>query len=687
MSKNLLLSGFVVVFLCLFMASSVFAFDVGGYLYATETSANVQNSTITSGGSQYTLYTISGKAAMLVKGENIVQSQDEIASVFKSKCSASGYPTAAELEDIKTLATTYNASRNSDLGYGPNEYRCIVTTGQNIVDCVDIDSCQAACSSAGITQGSCGRLLAGYGYGMVYSLLDYANARRGMDGNLTTISNFVSELKVGNVDQVTFDIYDKVDKLYTATANLKAAGENLTANKIFVHWSYGGYYLCTTPVLDNASIASAVTKSGALRVKASCFSTITADAKQILNNTLDRVDYHFNVRQKAASQTDFTTLMNEYNDLTANATQIVIFFNVSEINQSMNKIEGYSQAYYTYASASNYDAASEQIINIRSELEVLKSKIADANAAYAVIGAAREPALASVEKLNILIEPTDITLSSEKDAVLSNFNKLEANLSAKVQYSSASALAQQYTAIVDQAKVIINKKKDLEAAKVSNVFSDFSRGISLTVLNAVSDPLGVREEEKRTWMSVLPMMSISIIDIVVLAIIFILFFFIVWNRTKDFLRSKILKTWIIIFAFIILVILGLSYAFISLMETAIGPTSYFGFASHLATSDSVYIFIEYSSSASTAAIGGCASQVEAALNASNKTVTVVNVVDGVCKDQVYSACLTQVGDVPMIKLRYAKTNSTVFYTFYRIESDVSGDAAYFNKCTIATLLK
>jgi copper chaperone CopZ len=122
------------------------------------------------------------------------------------------------------------------------------------------------------------------------------------------------------------------------------------------------------------------------------------------------------------------------------------------------------------------------------------------------------------------------------------------------------------------------------------------------------------------------------------------------------------------------------------MSDAIGPVSYLNFASHLASSDSVYLFVEYSSSASTVSIANCADKVEAALTAAGKTVTKVNVIDGVCQDQLYSECLTQVGGNPLVKLKYATTDSSIFYTFYKIEGVVAGDAKYFNECAIADLI-
>ncbi|MEM2974032.1 MAG: hypothetical protein QW112_00165, partial [Candidatus Micrarchaeia archaeon] len=79
-------------------------------------------------------------------------------------------------------------------------------------------------------------------------------------------------------------------------------------------------------------------------------------------------------------------------------------------------------------------------------------------------------------------------------------------------------------------------------------------------------------------------------------------------------------------------------------------------------------------------------KVESVLTARGKSVTVTPVVDGVCRDVLYSECLTQVGDTPIIKLKYGKTNSTQFYTFYKIEAIVSGDAQYLSKCSIAELL-
>jgi predicted nucleic acid-binding Zn-ribbon protein len=538
-----------------------------------------------------------------------------------------------------------------------------------------------------VTQGSCGQLLAGYGYGLANSLVSYAESRHNMNGNSTLVVNLVSELKaVSSVNQLTFNVFDKIDQLYTATADMKAAGDSMLANKLFIHYLESGYYICTPIPLDTASITSAVTDASAIKANAACFASLDSSATDLLNNTLDRMDYRLNVRQKEVYQTEFTSLMSEYNLLAENATQILTIFNSSEINQSMSNIENYSAAYYQYTSAQNYEAAGQEVANIRGEIENLESSLATVNEAYSGIGAARDSASAAIEKLTILVASTDNSLASERNAVINNFNQLESSISSKISYSSASGFADQYNSIAIQANSVINKQKDLDAGKVGNIFSDFARETSLAVLNTISDPLGVREEEKRTWMSIIPTIVISILDILILAIISLGFFVLVWNRTKDFLKSKVIRTWAIIFVFIVVLLLGLSYALNSLIVASIGPTSYFDFMTHLTPSDSAYIFVEYSSSTDSASISNCASKIESALTASGKTATIVNVVDGVCKDTLYSECLLQVGSTPIINLKYAKTNSTAFYTFYKIESDISGDDSYFDECTFATLV-
>ena len=686
MSKHAISYGPAIVFIMMLVAAS-FAFNVGDYLYATETSANVQESTISAAGTAYTLYAISGRNAMLVSGNDIIQSQEGIAAVLNSNCFSTSYPSASDLDDIQRNATQYDASRNADAGMGPAEYRCIVTTGQNIVECVDTASCQAACSSAGITQGSCGRLLAGYGYPMVDSLLSYANARRYMAGNLTLITSLVSELKsVSSISQLTFNVSSKTAELYDAVSGLKSAGDNLLANKIFIHYSYGGYYLCIPPNLDTIAIDDAMSKASSVKTAGACFANSELEAANIVSNTADRVDYYLNVKQKASIAADFSSLMEIYNSITENVTNIITIFNAPEINESISYIENYTSAYYAYNSAQNYAAAGEQVNKIRTELDTLQASIAGANSAYATLGDSRDAATASVEKMKILVEANDAVLASEKATILNNYNRLEAQLAGKITYNDVQAMAEQYAAVTTQADALIAKKSEIEAGKVTNVFSDAARGVSLALLNAISDPLGVREEEKRTWMTIIPLMVISIFDIVLLAIIFLVFFFVVWNKTKVFLRAKVLGTWGLIFAFIIIVVLGLSFALNSLMTDAIGPTSYLSFASRMGASDSAYLFVEYSSSASTVSIADCADKVEAALTATGKTITKVNVIDGVCQDQLYSECLLQVGGNPLIKLKYASTNSSTFYTFYKIEGIIAGDAKYFNECAIADLI-
>ncbi|MEM2974031.1 MAG: hypothetical protein QW112_00160, partial [Candidatus Micrarchaeia archaeon] len=472
---------------------------------------------------------------------------------------------------------------------------------QNIIDCYDVTTCQAACSSAGVTQGTCGRLLAGYGYGLVYALLYYAESRHNMDSNMTAIIADVSHLKgITKAEQVTPEIAAKFDSLYNHTVSLKAAGDSMLSNLIFVHYLSGGYYLCLPPPLENNSINSAVSKSFDMKTRTACFGTLNSDADALLNNTQNRINYYINVKQKASIASDFQELMDRYNSISGNVTGILSVFEVPDIRASVANIENYSAMYYIYTSAQNYEAAAGQVDLLAKEVENLASLIVDANAAYSILSTSRNRAIKNLDRLNLVISPSDSSITAERDALIVKFNMLEANLSAKISYSDVPALAEQYDVLAGQAQQLTNKLGELEAGKVSNIFSNFARGMSLAILNAISDPLGVREDEKRTWMSIIPTMFILIVDIIVLAVIALAFFFLVWRRTKEFLRKKIINTWMLIFGFIILIIIGMSFALNSMIKDAIGPSSYFEFASYLESSDSVYIFVEYSSSASTA---------------------------------------------------------------------------------------
>ncbi|MEM2974030.1 MAG: hypothetical protein QW112_00155 [Candidatus Micrarchaeia archaeon] len=129
MQNKSLLFGLMVVLTCL-MAPAFAVFDVNSYLYATETLDDVRSSNISYGGTLYTLYTISSRNTILVRGGEIVQDISEIRDVLKAKC-FSNYPTASELDEVQSLASAYNASRNGETGMGPAEERCLVTTEHN----------------------------------------------------------------------------------------------------------------------------------------------------------------------------------------------------------------------------------------------------------------------------------------------------------------------------------------------------------------------------------------------------------------------------------------------------------------------------------------------------------------------------------------------------------------------------
>lgn len=658
--------------------------NVADYLYATESASALSNATYVVGGETYVLHSLSGSPILLQKGEDFVEVLDDIERVLKHRCFATAYPSDSNLDAVASDLLAFNASRNAQTSiFGGEEEVCKDRTGQDQKPCYDDESCRAACFS----QYVCMLIYQAGTLTFLAELVEFGQARAVFDSNMSSAIAALEEMKaVNSADQLTFDVSTKLSTVSSSATTIKTWAEKLESNKLFEEVE-GGFNTCPPLGLETAKLTSAITKLGTLSSNAACFGGIDSLAKKIQNESFARTEYYVSTKQKANLQNRFNNLSEQFNTLHGQALNITETFEDENITAYADELTSLGAKFYQDMSAKQYDQAGLDLANYEEKLNGFRSYIDSISIQASALASARDSTSILLRKADILIEPTDTSLYTELQQIEGRFDEAESSLAGeRITYEESAAFVESYESIRNETVALLNRKSEFEATRAQSVFAGTARSISLPVLESISGPLGIKEDEKRAWMVNIPLMILIISDVVIIAVALLLFFFLVWRKKDKFLRRKIISTWIAIFAVMILLLGGATWAINSLIAKEAVQASYFSFMSLAKKSGEVRIFSEYSSAETPDELKGCAQKIADAFTALGKNATQTDVVDEVCDSMLLSECLKQVGETPVIRLHYSTTNSTAFYTFYRTEAEMKGELGYFRECMLATLI-
>lgn len=672
-----------VAFLALLYVFS--ALDLENYLYATENKSLLRNVSVTLDSTAYTVVTLTGKDILVIKADNLVRNQTEIENVLRQRCFISSYPSSSDLDSISSNTQIFNDSRNSPTNFGPAEDTCVRYVGQDKADCYDLTSCNNACAF----DYSCFTISQGVGLDFFDSLLKFANIRKGLNGNVSAIISTVSELKsVTSASQLTFSFSSKLTSISDKVGILNSLAKNMTLLMIMKSPSAGGYGVCSlfVPAFNTSALSAVLTTTTILSGKTACFDSVSTAARNLLNETNSRVDYYTGTKQKSNLQSRYDDLMARYSGLSANVTGMNTIFNDPTLNAFIIDIDNSSALFIQEMNAGQADQAGLDLSLLDSKISDLENYLLSVGSSYADLQTARVGAKKALDKADIAVT-ADGALLSDVNNQWAKYNNQESILTSKITYEQTNTSIALYLGIEGNVSAALASRKAIESERAQSVVASSLRGVSLTVLNVISGPMGIRESEKRSWMSSIPKVLIFIMDIIAVAAFAVAFFLLVWRKTQEFMRKKIMMTWVAIFIFFILLVAGVSYALTSILGTETDRIGFYSFLPNLEKSnETIAIFMERSSTENAGPMQACATAIADKLAALNKTSVTIDVVDGVCNETILSECLAKLGSAPLIDLKYASKNETSFYSFYRVEADITGDEAYFNTCTVADLI-
>jgi len=678
----------IAVFAILFMTLAASAFNVNDYLASTESPASITQTTASVGGVSYTIYAFAGKDTLVVKNGAIVKDKNEMSSVLKARCFDTSYPSAAELNEINTLVLSFNESRQQPTSFGGLESFCDSIVGQSQGDqggCLDLTSCQIACNQASY---SCMQYAQGSAI-FLPELLSYATIKRNINNAVDDVISTTATLKgATSASQLSFSIADKINAISKDISAMQNESTNYAANKLF---TVPIFQFCipvgVTFSLNTSALTTASTKASALAVKSSCFNDVSAKTDQLFNETFTRIELYTSTTAKTNLQQQFNSLTARYNNLTDRANSALAISNDQQIPQFVTDVEALNAQYYNYSHNNDVDQAGLILSQIDSKLNDFGAYLNETYDAFGALIGNKSAASEELAKAGVAIESNDASLSADLSRLQDQYIALSLKLSAKISRDEAPTYAAQFEGIANQTAALIDKKRQLEGEQVPQLVSGAMRSISMMVLDSAAGSLGIKETDKRAWTANIPLIVIAFVDIVILAVFSIAFFFLVVRKTSTFARPKVMRSWGIILVAVLLLVIGLSVALNAALTKETGPVSVFSFITGIKSQQSATVFMERLSADDASAIGNCSDAVVSKLTALGLTVTKVDVIDGICNDKPLSDCLSDIGQTPSIRLQFSNKNSTQFFTFYRPEAVVTGDAKYFADCVFGQFIE
>jgi hypothetical protein len=677
---------FAFVLLLFAFLSFSHALNVEDYLASTESPSSIVLTNYTSGSDVYTFVSIASKDSMILKNGEIIKNMDEIKKALNARCFNSSRLSSSQLDSIKTNVLALNSSRQAKTVFGGLEDFCDSIVGQsgpNEGNCTNSDNCLTACRGGSI---SCFNL-AMYGVGFLDALLDYANIKRAFDGNVSSVLNTVNNLDSFSGNNAK-EFLEKINELNNSISNLRNLTTRYENNGLV---SQSGFKFCLPPNyvfrLNSTALNSLVSTSSQISNNAQCFDSVNSNAESIYNETFRRIDLYVSTKAKVNLQNQFNNISEKYNSLTEKATSILSYVDDSKIKEYISGIESLNQAFYSNMSKNEIDQAGYVLSVIQIRIDEFDSYLRSTYSLFDELQANKEKVESLLVKASVLISPSDSPFYADYVSFSEQYVKLNKKMSEKVDYAELQNYNSQYSSLATKLEELIERKKTAETETVPSALSESMQGISSTVLDSFSGPLGIKEDEKRAWAKNIPLIVIAFVDIIVLVIFSLAFFFLVLRNTSAFAKSKVMNSWILIFGVVILLLALISYALYTAIGNEISSASLYKFMSKAEQNGKVYIFTEYLSSDNSTAISKCADKIAAALQMKGIEVEKIEVVDGICKNTLLSECLSETDKQPIIQLAYSQENDSKFYTFYRPEGIITGDASYLDKCYVANFIE
>jgi len=663
------------------------------YLYEGEVyneSVHIEQMDVTAG--HFVLVKINEQRTFLLKRESqgnasysysFVNDTNSIFEVLYEFRKEQTYPKQEEIDEIGALIQAFNATRY------PEEFMCLQSVGLNFEDAYcDPNRCQS-CMSVPF----CADKLPYFGLTFTQAIHDMDIASDGLTGSLANASRSIEEMnETGNPSE----------KLEDAVGNLTLANDYaiaMQATYLFGcdipdswcwHPTQPQYaQWCFTINLNYSLLSSAIEKASDLEERVVNNQTLTTRANNIYNKTNDRVINKAHREEDAAFEEFYALITERQAQVNDEASSILSLMSDPELSQDMALLNQLSANISQMGTVDrNFTAANQTSLSFYQLANKIEVRSENLTVSYGSLLNESKNADLALFTARLYLEQGDEDFATaisryqhQKDAVD------ELILKGELTQGDIPHFVSDLDEITIQANTIQGLKSGRRTAQLGSWVGDIARGMSTTLIGAVSYVIPIDAQAKEDYSKVLPSALVILSGAGFYALALIAFIIMVTTK-KIRLHKVALILWTIIFGFLFVMVGVGTITAHSLVQQQTERSVFGDFREAVANADALSVVVRQEANTTSSQLSvmkDCAFSIQDKLSELNKTVDVYVVSDSACsKNGVATAdCDYDKPGTPKLSLSYSNNVSWNFYVLYVKEGEIRGDMGFYDECLLA----
>lgn len=696
------------IILCMFwllvLFGFAFSFSASDYFYAGEENVSVSYANFSLNGSSFSIVSINGSEAFLLKEGEIVREPEAIREILKTHYIEQYYPSESELSELRSLVEEYNSSRNNGYGNFKNqeEYSCreAIFTDKRIdvvlsnkshekLWCHDDETCEINA-----------KLLYSFGYEvfrwpsytiLIQPLKDFSFSSYGTD---EILSNFT--YKLDNMDENT--VADTLAYIKNSIPVLKSYADKMESS-IFRYPRMNDsadkaacknvcYAICPPMDIDQEeSLMRLKTRADALYAKIEPLAKLDGTVATLTNNTIARLNFYENKITSARYDALFSPL--EEKGIAAEEKAKEAYLRIVSINLGMKTEEAQElrTSIRERIENANFTNLDEDISAYEQLIAALESKTAEVQGIYEDLTAAKKATTAVLLDLS----SQDLGADDEKkyDDLKSKLASLDELLVPGLAPDKATELKQEYVALADEALELRDSIKanpaSVTASPLRAMATKTTEWLAETATKtSISDNYSILENRSVFFGGFATLMFISFSSIL----------FMLFLTTLKFRRSRrfVFASGAIFVLLVLAAAVVSSFLFFFMNDTSTDATLN-EFLNDLSTKDTVAVVVDtqLATASEEKEMKNCASAIAEVLNGQNKTADIfvqtsnASITD-VNGSQVDYSSLDSYGAVIFL-LPAPEIEKPKFSTIFHTSATIKSTEDYYELCSIAEMLK
>lgn len=675
----------------LLLVASAFAFDIGQYLSANESNAQIDKEFFTINHTVYYIVNVSGTPTFLVKVEDLVTNQTEIQDVLQTYYLSKYAVNTSDTNALKSYFLAFNASRNDGSRFkGQEEAVCRKYLLLEFPPgCTDVATCNITMKklcNAPYFQGatSCNNPEAYLPY-----LEDFSFSSNELTSLLADIFDKLDNINQDNgadyIAQIKKDVpLLKADatKLEKTPFRYPNVGETCPVPKTAADIGKTCYGVCPDIDLDQTSLSRAETLVNNLSAKMAPLAQFQSTADSIYNNTQTRLQENTASNLRSQYMAVYSPLKSQAGVIKAEANTALALVDNATMKAKVAQLTTMEELIEDAIEANRFSDLNSSFSDYKKAMESLNASIAPVSAVYDNVTASYRTATVYLFMAEAkALSPDDATkLNTIRQKKIVLDQQFKPGLTA-TQYED---LKSQYEALAAEEKAIVSGTSPVQAlymfTGMSNKLVD---GMDSLIVQA--SPLTyVQRAQASSYMP----LGLSATLFLSFSSVVLFLFLIYYAITPRPIGKLVLVVLAMFLVFVIgIVSLGIFFS----IDKSLGRMDYSEFMDIVKYTKSAAIVVQMTGAEDAqtlASMRSCASSISDGLSAIKIQPYIYENGPSGCTMNGTAApnCLDKIAQ-PLIMLNASAVSSSSYSGLFTNQASMSGDRAFFDTCPFAEALK